>query len=424
MNRKPIVAKPIKFSPRTFKELSDGTNAAVEGYDGLRIIVSGNLRTWTYRYRSPVDGKVKQTKLGAWPDMTWDDAKSEWLRARESRAAGIDVGAVKRAKRASAEAPATYTVQRLSIDYLASIERTRSPSSLRAVKAMFKRLLEPIAALDASAVTRSTAYGLIEGVSDRPELARKLKAELAQAWDYAIDSGNLVGQVENWWSVVWRRKLKSAGHMRGGEKTDVKRVLTPLEIAAVLLWFPTQPKPLAGVLTLTLTTGARSGEVVQMRGNQVTEDDGVLWWTLPKAKTKNAKVKGATDYRVPLVGRAAAIVSALKLEHKSGYLFPGSKGGHVTQGAIGEALSRRMPYHKQYVASGLTVTHWAAHDLRRTCRTMLATLGCPNDIGEVILGHVIAGVAGVYNRHAYDEEKVVWLSKLSDELDRLCAADR
>ena len=56
---------------------------------------------------------------------------------------------------------------------------------------------------------------------------------------------------------------------------------------------------------------------------------------------------------------------------------------------------------------------WAPHDLRRTVRTHLAAMGCPDEIGEAVLGHIQPGVAGVYNRHAYDAERRVWLTRLA-----------
>ncbi|SDR42477.1 hypothetical protein SAMN05445850_3813 [Paraburkholderia tuberum] len=64
----------------------------------------------------------------------------------------------------------------------------------------------------------------------------------------------------------------------------------------------------------------------------------------------------------------------------------------------------------------LPVTHWSAHDLRRATRTLLATLGCPNDIAEAVLGHVQPGIIGVYNRHTYHRERREWLTQLSHRL--------
>jgi len=54
-------------------------------------------------------------------------------------------------------------------------------------------------------------------------------------------------------------------------------------------------------------------------------------------------------------------------------------------------------------ASG--VTGWTLHDLRRTARSLMSRAGVPSDHAERCLGHVIGGVRGTYDRHAYAEEK-------------------
>ena len=51
--------------------------------------------------------------------------------------------------------------------------------------------------------------------------------------------------------------------------------------------------------------------------------------------------------------------------------------------------------------------------------TLLAAMGCPGDVAESVLGHMIPGVAGVYNRHQYDEQRGEWLRRLSEKLEEL-----
>jgi integrase len=53
---------------------------------------------------------------------------------------------------------------------------------------------------------------------------------------------------------------------------------------------------------------------------------------------------------------------------------------------------------------------WRLHDLRRSCATGMAEIGVPPHIVEACLNHVSgakAGVAGIYNRAVYAEEKRV-----------------
>jgi integrase len=48
---------------------------------------------------------------------------------------------------------------------------------------------------------------------------------------------------------------------------------------------------------------------------------------------------------------------------------------------------------------------WRLHDLRRTARTLVSRAGVSADHAERCLGHIIGGVRGVYDRHAYHAEK-------------------
>jgi integrase len=51
---------------------------------------------------------------------------------------------------------------------------------------------------------------------------------------------------------------------------------------------------------------------------------------------------------------------------------------------------------------------WTLHDLRRTMATRMADLGVQPHVIEAVLNHVSghkAGVAGVYNRSTYADEK-------------------
>jgi integrase len=94
-------------------------------------------------------------------------------------------------------------------------------------------------------------------------------------------------------------------------------------------------------------------------------------------------------------------------------VFPSvGRSGHMGQVSTSVAVDR---------AGHVGLPHWAPHDLRRTARTMLARLGCPNEVAEAILGHLQPGVQGVYNRHQYDAERRQWLTLLAAHLESLAA---
>jgi integrase len=89
------------------------------------------------------------------------------------------------------------------------------------------------------------------------------------------------------------------------------------------------------VVTLYMWTCTRGSEVLEMEVHEITQEDDTMWWTAPKEKTKNSRHDNATDLRVPLIGRARAIVEARLGIVKSGYLFASEgQSGHIDQNTV------------------------------------------------------------------------------------------
>ena len=63
--------------------------------------------------------------------------------------------------------------------------------------------------------------------------------------------------------------------------------------------------------------------------------------------------------------------------------------------------------------------NWTLHDLRRTARSLMSRAGVNTDIAERCLGHVIRGVRGVYDRHAYYDEKKHAFKELAALVERI-----
>ncbi|NDV11638.1 tyrosine-type recombinase/integrase [Crenobacter caeni] len=432
------------FDARAAKLLAAGEYLTSPDHPGLRLEARASGRTWTYRYRSPVDGRLRQVKIGQWPAMSISAAIVEWERLREAREQGVDLAEARKEARLAArhaaqarrarQAERPYSVFDACHDYWAGhVRPVRQKKGADEVWRMFDTMIPPdLAVLPAAELTRAQAFDLIQSVSTRaPVQAAKLRAELGAAWDYALDAGRLPDTSPNWWRMILRGKVRSRGRLVQGERTGTtKRVLTPDEIGQLIRWLPNFTRLVEDVLTLYLWTGARGAEVVQMEGREIVREGDVLWWVLPKAKTKNARHERATDLRVPLFGRGQAVVLRRKALYGDGYLFPARLQGGRVEPVQQKTIQTSVWYHQPYsqtrsveVRPRLPVTHWAPHDLRRTVRTRLAALGCPEAVAESILGHLLPGVVGVYNQHSYDAERVEWLMRLSDHLESLAAAD-
>ncbi len=422
------------FDARAAKQLKPGEHLVVEGCDGLRLVASASKVTWTYRYKQPGTGLMKQTRIGSYPGMRPSEAAEAVERLRALRAEGVDPKAFQRQQRQPAKAalaPAEiFTVRALVADYLANhIDREREEAGAIAARRALERLLkqEPaFAETPAAAVTRSACFDLLEARKATPTATQKLRSMLGAAWARALDAGRIDQDVPNWWPTLMKGKLKSKGKIVGGEhQGQQRRVLRDEEVGQLLAWLTNLHDLGRDTLQMYLWTCTRGAEILAMRPAHIAEEKDGWWWTVPKEATKNARFENAVDLRVPLVGRALKIVQRrLAAVGKSGLLFEDARGEQYTQHDFSTYIYGLQPYSSKVArrtGDGLVlpVTNWTPHNLRRTSRTMLAALGCPKEIGEAVLGHLPPAIEGTYNAHSYDKERRLWLTKLAKHLESL-----
>jgi hypothetical protein len=68
----------ISFEARAAKALKAGDHLTFKEAPGLRLVATATRRTWTYRYKSPLDGRMRQVRVGGWPGMSAAAAVVEW----------------------------------------------------------------------------------------------------------------------------------------------------------------------------------------------------------------------------------------------------------------------------------------------------------------------------------------------------------
>jgi integrase len=421
------------FDSRAAKLLKPGEHLVVDGCDGLRLVATASKQTWTYRYKSPATGLMKQTAIGQYPGMKAPEAAAAWDVLRKLRAEGIDPKDHQRQKRRPAPEPAAadvFTVRDLVGDYITGhLEQERKEDGAKAARRALERLLEEEPAFAdsvAAAVTRATCFDLLEARKATPTAAQKLRSMLGAAWARALDSGRLDQNVPNWWPAVQKGKLKSKGKIVGGEhQGQQRRVLRDAELGTLLAWLPNMHELGRDTLQMYLWTCTRGSEILSMRPEHLEEEKDGWWWTVPKKATKNVRIAQAVDLRVPLAGRALKIVMRrLDAVGPSGLLFEDVRGEQYTQHDFSTYIYGLQPYSEKVSrreSEGLIlpVTHWTPHNLRRTSRTMLAALGCPTDVAEAILGHLPPVIESTYNSHTYDAERRQWLTKLAKRLEAI-----
>jgi integrase len=231
-----------------------------------------------------------------------------------------------------------------------------------------------------------------------PTTANRVRSTLASFFGWAISEGMVASN-----PVTGTKATK--------EKTR-ERVLGDAELR--LIWNALPDNHYGSILKLLALTGQRAGEIAGLRWSEIKGDVLVL----PSERTKNHQ-----QHSVPLSEPARSIIEAQlrRPARRPGtdtgvrdLIFGFGDGPFCGWGKPKEALDRRIAE-----VTGRPLPHWTPHDLRRTFSTRIAELGVQPHVIEVILNHIggfRAGVAGVYNRYAYDAEKRTALSTWADHL--------
>src|SRR5262249_12459677 len=129
------------------------------------------------------------------------------------------------------------------------------------------------------------------------------------------------------------------------------------------------------------------------------------------------RYKSGNENIVPVT---EAITKLLGKSQKVGFIFSTTDGKLAFSGfskpkrALDAAVTALRKREKRK-----PIPHWTLHDLRRTARSLMSRAGVAADIAERVLGHKIAGVRGVYDRHEYVAEKRDALERLAALVERI-----
>lgn len=163
-------------------------------------------------------------------------------------------------------------------------------------------------------------------------------------------------------------------------------------------------------LKVMLLTGQRNGEVCGMHRREIEHEWTGWWWTIPKERRQGNK---GGEHRVFLSPQVLQLIG-----DRQGYIFPGDTGdAPVSPNSINHHVRRVVPATGKTAYYGLQ--RWTPHDLRRTCGTGIRRCGGKRDDMNLILGHVVGGVTGVYDRYEGDAEKERWLTAWGEYIQRL-----
>jgi integrase len=337
---------------------------------GIRIRKSG-ARSWVFQY--DFAGKTKRITLGK------ARAIASELHAK------VRLGQDPAAAKAESEARAAETFGAAVKPYLQWQRARVRPSTLRHLE---RHLL----------VNLTSLYSLPINKVDR----RAIAAQLARMTGSPVQANRTRSTLTSFLNWAMREGLIDSNPALATNKYPEQprdRVLSNVELRA--LWLALPEGDFGDIVKILVLTGQRAREVADLQWNEVAFDKGII--ELPPHRTKNRR-----RHSIPMSSMVRAILQARE-QNDSGFVF----------GRSGSSGFSGWSRCKERLDKALGIPAWAIHDLRRVFATGAAEIGIQPHIIEAVLNHVSGhkgGVAGIYNRAAYEAEKATALSRWAEHV--------
>jgi integrase len=375
---------------------------------GLFLIVQpSGVKSWAWRGR--IGGKPRKLTLGRYPAHSLADAREWACGITRKQAGGIDPLAEReRQAKASAAAAhlATFTVDVAFNAYMEAEGASRK--SAREKRRLYDACFKPaIGSMSLHAVDRSAVEAVIaaKGLT-HPTSANRLVSLVKRFFRWCVTKGHHLTRLT---------VDPTANITKPADEVKRDRVLSDYEVKLFLMALRDEGQAFAVPMKLLLLTGARRSEVFEASWTEFDIATGD--WLLPSTRSKNK-----LPHLLPLSEAATALIASIPNRERSLLLFASQRTATKAVSGISKMVARiRERMEKLAAQDGRQIDHWQIHDLRRTVATGMAALMIhPHEI-EAVLNHVSgarAGVAGIYNRHAYHAEKKralkLWAEKIRD----------
>jgi integrase len=377
-----------------------GEDRTLPGVFGIRVTAKGT-RSWVIMYRTfdTEKGKIvqKRHKLGSYPALSLGEARTA---ARESLLEiirGDDPARSKQAARAALDGAFTLAG---AVEQFIEKYAKRNTRGWKETRRVFDKYVTPeLGDYRLDAVTALHIRDLVEAMSETaPYMANRTLAYTRKFFNWAVERQMV--------SASPAARIKAPGKEKSRD-----RILSNVEIKAVWDAFSVMGWPFGQAFQLLLITGQRRDEVAKMRWEDL--DLEARLWTLPREATKADRL-----HEVPLSALALEILNGAKRTSKK-YVFSTNGESPISGFSQAKAKAERVAAIQSHKANGnenptekqisdALLPDWRLHDLRRSVASNIAKLGIAPHVIEKVLNHstgAISGVAAVYNRYGYAEEK-------------------
>jgi integrase len=350
---------------------------------GLRVRNGGKREHRTYILQYKIGPKQRRMTLGNAAKIGLDEARRKARKLFGKIADGKDPANEK----AVARTEASHTFDVIVSEFLRVQQAKLKLRSFIEVQRFLQKHWKPLHRLALATISRATVAAQLRIIAKEhgPVSADRARAAISKFFSWAMGEGLAEAN-----PVIGTNKAAGAINARD-------RVLTDKELATV--WNGVLENDYGRIVRLLILTGCRRDEIGSLRWSEINKEAGLI--VLPGERTKNGRT-----HDVPLSKVALEIIDSIPRRINRDFVFGEGKGGFSGWSKAKASLNAQ-----------LGLKPWRLHDLRRTASTRMADAGVQPHIIEAVINHVSghkAGVAGVYNRSTYENEKRAALEALSN----------
>ncbi|WP_289535036.1 tyrosine-type recombinase/integrase [Pseudomonas sp. SO81] len=390
------------------RPLSDTTLASLEAeekvyreHDGnglyFRVKPTGQ-KLWEFRYKKPATGAWSWLGLGPYPTVTGAIAREKAQDARAKVAQGIDPSTHKKAAAAAEKAKAENTFEPLAREWFDARKAGWSEGyRIRVMGALELHVFPKMGArpyVDITPMEWMEFFRAMEkkGIIDQTGNVRRYVKEI---YDLARVTGRCThNPVDGLHRFLQTRPSENYAHVTEDELPALLRAIDAYS----------GDRAVKIGLRLLILNGLRPSEVREARWSEF--DLANAQWEIPAARMKKKR-----PHVVPLSSQSMALLEELyALSGAYDLLLPGrvDRKKPMSNMVFNMAL-RRMGYQGQQTG----------HGFRHVASTLLNEAGFDENHIEAQLSHKKEGVAGVYNKAQYLDQRRKMMQWYADHLDQL-----
>jgi integrase len=359
--------------------------------------------TYGFRYRDKRDGgRQRWISIGEHGPITADQARAKALQiAKDVREHREPLTA--REEATQRRASAGNTVNAALDNFLSRYVRPNLRSAAE-VERCFNVYVRPaIGSMALYGVRRRDVVGLLDRIEDNgaPVMADRVLAHLRKCFNW------IAARDDQFTPPIVRGMARTKPQERARSRMLDDQELRDLWVALDSLG-DKAPKCFPAFVRFLLLSAQRRRMASHARWEEI---DGTDW--IIAADRNKAKV----DQVVPLTDTLLTLIGP---KQKHGFIFS-SDGGKTPFSGFSKsksALDARLAALRK-AAGRPAMKPWVFHDLRRCASSWMHRAGVPGDHVERTLGHKVRGVAGIYNRYEFRDEKRAALEKLDAQVERI-----